>query len=191
MKLSLKIKSLIVSCLMLLPGAVHAVPAHVLIIRHAEKPADDTNTHLSPRGVERAEALAKLFNQENPFPGIGKPAAVFAASPKREEGSLRSIETATPIAFALGLKADDSYTSRDHKALANFILSHKAFTGKTILIVWTNDEIPKLAKHFGAENPKNWPKKSFDRVWDISYPQGENSPVFKNLPQKVLEGDTL
>jgi hypothetical protein len=45
-------------------------PAHILIIRHAEKPAEGSG--LSPEGKARAPALPKLFmksdDRPNPFP---------------------------------------------------------------------------------------------------------------------------
>src|SRR5690242_11533265 len=39
-------------------------PAQIVLIRHAEKPADPTNPHLSPAGVNRAERLVAFIKTD-------------------------------------------------------------------------------------------------------------------------------
>lgn len=167
-----------------------ALPGQVLIIRHAEKPENDAEIHLSPVGRRRAEALVAFFRQHASVTEFGPPVAIFAAAPRHEDGSLRSIETVTPLARAMGINVDDSYTARDFKDLADHVLDKKKYEGRTVLISWPRDEIPKLAKHLGVRPaPDNWDKGTFDRVWKITYPR-KNSAHFVDLPQGVLPGDS-
>jgi hypothetical protein len=170
------------------PTATAAAPAQVLIIRHAEKPADDKGDHLSDQGRVRAAALPKLFTNDDRFTEFGTPVAIYAASPVRKKGSVRSIETVEPLAKQNGQTIITKFTSDDYKAAAKEILSTSAYSGKTVLIAWPNDEIPKLAKAFGVKKPGGWPKEVFDRVWKIRFK--ENTREFSNLPQKLLPGDT-
>ncbi len=166
-----------------------AAPAEVLIIRHAEKPPDDRGDHLSPRGFERATALPKIFTNDKRFCEFGPPEAIYAASPVRRKGSVRSIETVEPLAKHYGQTPIIKFTSAQFKQVAKEILTSEAFNGKSVLIAWTNDEIPKLAKAFGVVKPGGWPKEVFDRVWRIRYKNNSVSE-FSNLPQKLLPGDT-
>src|SRR6516162_9184394 len=58
-------------------------PQHVLLIRHAEKPDDDTDIHLTSRGAARAAALPSLFVIPPTFPtkpaAFATPEFIFAA----------------------------------------------------------------------------------------------------------------
>src|SRR4051812_10556988 len=70
-------------------------PAQILIIRHAEKPPEESKSvDLSPEGMERASALPGLFKMSdknaNPFP---KPDFIFAT--KNSKHSHRPLETVT------------------------------------------------------------------------------------------------
>jgi hypothetical protein len=168
--------------------AVNSGPSEVLIIRHAEKPPDDKGDHLSEKGRERAAQLPKLFSNDERFTEFGNPAAIYAASPVRKKGSVRSIETVEPLAKHLNISAITKFTSDEYKEIAKEILANESFNGKSVLIAWPNDEIPKLAKAFGVVKPGGWPKEIFDRVWRIRFKENKVSE-FSNLPQKLLPGD--
>ena len=47
----------------LLSLSLHAAPAEVIVIRHAEKPRDKDDNHLSPAGRERAGRLPEFLKQ--------------------------------------------------------------------------------------------------------------------------------
>jgi hypothetical protein len=57
---------------------VLARPARVILLRHAEKPPDESNVHLSERGESRARALAVFLTTKPAFVTNGLPAALFA-----------------------------------------------------------------------------------------------------------------
>src|SRR5437899_782826 len=85
-------------------GPTTAFPRQVLVIRHAEKPDDDTNIHLTSRGAARAAALPSLFLIPPTFPSKSAPLAApdFIFATKESKHSNRPVETVTPLARALG-----------------------------------------------------------------------------------------
>lgn len=180
---------LFLAALALHPSLSFATPAQVLLIRHAEKPEDDNEPNLSARGKERAEALVSVFTSNPAMLEFGKPVAIYAAKPK-EGGSVRSIETVTPLAKHLGVEVRAEYMADEVKDAAKEILKKRSYDGKTVLIAWPNDEIPKFARKLGAEDaPKDWKKKVFDRVWKLTF-SADGSVQFANIPQKALPGDS-
>lgn len=162
-------------------------PAHVLIIRHAEKPAGDS-PDLSPRGKERARALRNLFKKSESRPKkLPKPDFIFAAGDSKK--SHRSRETVANLAKKLEVKIDDRYANGDFARLAKELLSNPKYAGKTVLICWHHGTIPDLAAKLGARAPRNWKDTVFDRVWRIDY-DGTGKARLRDLPQRLLAGDS-
>jgi hypothetical protein len=150
----------------------HAQPSEVLIIRHAEKP-DDDSIHLSPRGQRRAEALPQLFmnspDRPDPFP---KPDFIFAT--KKSHHSNRPVETVTPLARALNLDIHARFKDEEVEELATELLTNPRYAGKVVLVCWHHGKIPKLARKLKAEHvPDHWGDDVFDKVWVITYKNGE------------------
>jgi hypothetical protein len=179
--------------LLLLAPFAHAqdtktYPAHVLIIRHAEKPADDS-VDLSPRGKERAKALHKLFKKSASRPKpLPTPDFIFAT--KDSKRSYRPRETVTPLAKKLELKINDDFANDDFAKLAQELFSNPKYAGKTVLICWHHGKIPKLAARLHAPGvPKDWKDTVFDRVWRIDYAT-TGKAKYRELPQLLLKGDT-
>ena len=158
-----------------------AGPALVMIIRHAEKPADK-DPNLSPRGFERATALATAFPAHFPHPD-------FLIATKRSKNSDRSVETITPLAKAMHLEIAHEFKDDDVAELAKSVLTDPKYAGKTVLIAWHHGKIPELAHALGARDaPDAWDEKAFDRVWKITYDKGVAK--WENLPQHALPGDS-
>jgi phosphohistidine phosphatase SixA len=140
-------------------------PAAILIIRHGEKPDDESDRHLSNQGRIRAKILGEKLPPM--FPSIS---ALFAAAPS--EDSDRPYETIKPLGEVLGLKIDRSFTDKQHSELAKEILSDSTnYGGKTILICWHHEKIPALARDDLGQvaAPETWPDEVFDQIWQISY----------------------
>ena len=165
-------------------------PAHILIIRHAEKPPDaDRSLDLAPAGTARAKALPQLFksspNRPDPFP---TPDFIFATQDTKH--SHRPVETVAPLGAALGLRINTTFSDNDVRALARELLEHRKYEGKTVLVVWHQGTIPDLAKALGAHDaPKGWPDSVFDRVWEITYSKKGKASV-KDRPQHLMSGDS-
>lgn len=158
-----------------------ATPAQVLIIRHAEKPAQ--GNELSPKGQSRAQSLIGFFKPLAPV-------AIYAASPDKPGGSIRSIQTVEPTASALGLQLQTQFTASQVQELASVVLNSPELDGKVVLICWAHSQIPEIAAALGAEQaPSSWNGSVFDRVWRLDFKQGQVMS-FLDLPQHVLPGDS-
>ena len=157
-------------------------PAIVLIIRHGEKPDGSGDPNLSPRGFERAKALARVIPAHFPRPD-------FLFATKKSKGSVRPIETITPLSHVLGETINEDYADDEVAALAKEVLSNPKYNGKIVMIAWHHGKIPDLAKDLGASNaPEEWSGKTFDRVWQLTFRDG--SVQFANLPENALPGDS-
>jgi hypothetical protein len=66
------------------------------------------------------------------------------------------------------------------------ILKDLAFAARS-LICCIHGKIPDVAKALGVAKPPKWDGKVFDRVWQITFPQGK--ATLKDLPQTLLYGD--
>jgi broad specificity phosphatase PhoE len=155
-------------------------PKTIFIIRHAEKPDDLGDPHLSPRGQQRAAALPRY-----PFPKL---AAIFAARISSE--SERPVETVTPIKTDRNMSLSADVKDREFQKLVAQVMSED-FKDTEILICWHHGEIPALAAALGAKVPPNykWPDDVFDRVWVLSY-GADGSVNREDRPQRLLPGDS-
>jgi hypothetical protein len=174
--------------------------ALVMIIRHAEKPANsgaphgidvngDPNPHsLIVRGWTRAGSLVQLFapGTGTPRSGLARPAAVYAAGGSGGEGH-RPRETVTPLAGRLGVQVNTKFSKGGEAALAKECAGRTAPT----LISWQHEEIPAILAAFGQVTPTppaRWPDDRFDVVWVITPSSGGWS--FTQVPQLLLDGDS-
>ena len=176
-------------------------PRQVLIIRHAEKPEDDTDIHLASRGAARAAALPSLFVIPPTFPtkpaAFATPEFIFAA--KQSNYSNRSVETVTPLAKALAdMPIDHRHADRAFQGLVDDLFSESKYAGKTILICWHHASLPALAlavtamannaSQIKGQVPQRWGGSVFDRVWVITFDDAGNA-TFDDRPQRLLFGD--
>jgi phosphohistidine phosphatase SixA len=161
-------------------------PNVVIIIRHAEKPDPgpdgEKDPNLSPRGYERADALAKVIPEHFPRPD-------FLLATMKSKGSNRPVETITPLANALHEPIESTFKDDEFVQLAHAVLTDPKYSGKTVLIAWHHGKIPELAKALGVQDaPDKWNPDVFDRVWEITFQ--DNTPTWKDLPEDALPGDS-
>ncbi len=169
-------------------GRVVAAPAEVIIIRHAEKPAEGPELNL--RGQERAAALVPYFLGTPEVLEHQTPVAIYAQAVKKASSSRRAIETVKPLADTLKLHVIDKFTREEFQAMVNEILSKPEYEGHTVLICWEHKVIPEMAKAFHAEGaPDSWPGEVYDRTWIITFKAGA-APTCRTVPQKLLFGDS-
>lgn len=180
-------------------AASFAAPAQVILIRHGEKPAHGSG--LNEQGFARAAALVKYFRTNQAVTEYGTPAAIYAMKPPRPGGSVRPIQTVTPLATALSLPVISDYLREDVSDLANAILSDKAYDGKMVLICWEHNAIPEIVSAFaeaaGTEDgvaaalPSSWDGSAFDRTWILDFSPDGKVASFRDLPQRLLPGDSV
>jgi len=148
-------------------------PAQIILIRHAEKPADDANPHLSRAGMKHAQRLVSFMTTNPAMIRFGAPVAIFATQTTQHDNGQRTQETVAPLARALKLKVQTPFLGKDYAALAKLILSTPAYAGKAVLICWNHEEIPQLAAALGVTpEPPKWKGSVFDVVYVISYHDG-------------------
>ena len=148
-------------------------PAQIILIRHAEKPLDAKNPHLSRLGIKRAERLVSFITTDPRMTRFGLPVAVFATRTTKDDNGQRTQETVAPLARALKLPVQTPFLGKDYAALAKLILTNSGYAGKTVLICWNHEEIPQLSAALGiTPAPPKWKSSVFDRVYIISYQGG-------------------
>jgi hypothetical protein len=151
-----------------------ARPAHIILIRHAEKPVDQSDPHLSPAGVTRAERLVSFIKTDPAMTALGTPVAIFATHTTKDGDGQRSQETVGPLGRALKLTVQTPVIGKDFAEIPKLLLENPAYAGKTVLICWNQEMIPALAGALGVKpKPPNWKAEVFDRVYVISYRDGK------------------
>jgi hypothetical protein len=175
-------------------AVAQAMPAQVMIIRHAEKYEDRQKIHLNPRGLTRAKALAQFFQTEPRVLRYGPPAAIIAESPSQKKKSVRCEETVAPLAEALGKKVINRFTYDDVPQLLEWLRASEEWKSNSVLICAEHADIIPLAAGLGVPNIRQqvWPHETFDRVWLIDFSQEDGKVIgFQDIPQCLLFGDSF
>jgi hypothetical protein len=135
----------------------------VLIVRHAEKPAEGTG--LTTTGEARAQLYAKYFR---PFreEGLSISADCLYAGTD-SKSSVRPRLTLEPLSKATGLPLHLNVGTKDPEALVHELKTEAH--GQHPLIAWRHGEIPALLTAFGIAPEKvipngKWPDDVFDWV---------------------------
>jgi len=132
----------------------------IIFVRHAEKAAEPANNPgLTEAGRRRAAELTRQLVDADVVAGID---AIYS-TPYR-----RNLETARPVADALGLVIHQ-YDPDDNEAVLADIL--KTYKGKIILVVAHSDTLPTLIADLGAS--KKVPpiaEYEYDNIYIISIP---------------------
>lgn len=179
--------SALITTFLLSISTLNALPAQVILIRHAEKPS--SGSELSLRGQERAAALAPYILGTQVYTKYGPPVAIFAQNPKNDKSSIRSIQTVAPLSAALGLTTNHSFTRKEYKGLVDEITTNPLYTGKTVLICYEHKTIPEIAQKLGVKFTPKWPGHVYDWVWVITF-DSKNTPKLQIFPQQLMYGDS-
>jgi hypothetical protein len=87
------------------------------------------------------------------------------------------------------LNVDARFVSEEYRELAALLLSDRRYEGKTVLVCWHHGTLPELAEALKARDvPEKWKDGTFDRVWVITYENGEGK--LTRRPQSLLPGDS-
>jgi hypothetical protein len=141
----------------------HLANATVLIVRHAEKPAEGRS--LTPQGFARAASYAHYFH---PFV-VDKSSisinALYAGSDSPD--SIRPRLTLEPLSHSIGVPLNTQFSTNEPEALAHALAAESH--GDRVLIAWRHKKIPALLNAFGAHPavllPEGtWPDEVYDWV---------------------------
>jgi hypothetical protein len=186
-------------------------PSKIMLIRHAERPADvhavpgvtgapygalpdgdrDINS-LSIAGWQRAGALASLFDpSRGPLQDsrLAVPNALFATAVAQMSTSKREQQTITPLASTLGLAITAKYSKRKPKDVVKDVLASEG----VVLIAWDHKFLTSIARELVGGNtpiPKKWKGKRFDLVWVFDWNESTKTYDFCQVPQLLLAGDS-
>ncbi|HEX3982229.1 MAG TPA: hypothetical protein VHX12_00910 [Acidisoma sp.] len=137
--------------------------ATILIVRHAEKPADGTG--LSPAGEMRAQVYANYFQD---FSMSGMPAQITElVAAEDSDKSDRPRLTLEPLSAETGMVINQPCPDHAVKTLVAWLKTRPAH--QTTLVSWHHTKIGKLLAALGADPEQllpngHWPNDSFDWV---------------------------
>jgi len=160
----------------------------VLIVRHAEKPADGPG--LAPLGEKRAEAYVDYFqNLTSAAVGAGRPLrpqTLIATADSPE--SARPGLTLKPLAAALHLPLDQRFKDKDYAAMVQALETEPH--GAVVLIAWHHGKIAKMLTAFGADPQLllpagKWPEDRYD--WLIELPFDADGKLITDQARRVAE----
>jgi hypothetical protein len=175
----------------------------ILLIRHAEKPAKDgapfgitakgerSKESLEVRGWQRAGALANLLAPTNgrfQHPSLAKPQYLYASKPMRRKGSRRPMETLMPLAQKLAVRIHSNFQRAEYESMVEEVVLSKG----VVLICWQREYIPDIASLILGNDriaPPEWPDDCYDMIWVFDLLPSRLKYSFKQVPQKLLEGD--
>ena len=181
----------------------HSASTSIVFARHAEKPSDSGKPHginhdgvpdphsLSVRGWTRAGALASMFGllPQARYPGVNRPAAIYATEPSHQAKSTREFDTAHPTAKALGVTINCNYKHGEESALAEELQT----SVQNSFVVWHHGALPALLGNFSIHNasdiPSKWPEDRFDLLWVLTRIPGSASYMWSEVNQSLLDGD--
>jgi len=112
-------------------------PQFILVMRHAEKPADPADPDLSSTGKERAAELAKYIPAT-----FGDLDFLFAAAISKH--SARPFETVKPLLKRTGLPIDSTVADQDYLFLASELLSDAQVCGQANLALLASRQYTRV-----------------------------------------------
>lgn len=138
-------------CTLLLPVTVQAEPDLIILVRHAEKAADNpADPSLSVNGQSRALALA-IALQHSAVSNI------FTTQFKRTR------ETALPLAQTRGITPQVLEAKRGAEHINEVVAAVRASTG-VVLVVGHSNTVPAIASALGAPAMKDFCENSFSHM---------------------------
>ena len=172
--------------------AVYALPAQVLIIRHAEQ--NHATGELNPFGISRAAALAEFFQSNATAMRFGPIVACFGARPHpfHGENTTRVMDTVSPTAVQLHMPIHAPYAPEEEDLLVNLVLNNPAYDGRTVLIAWHHFSLPILIRAFGYTPPfEHIPSDDYFYVFVLQYPVVTSTPppTCDYYSQALMRGD--
>jgi hypothetical protein len=153
--------------------ATRLANATVLIIRHAEKPANGSG--LSPAGEARAKAYAKYFRR---FTLDGAPVRIdtLIATADSDE-SRRERLTLEPLSHVIGLPIQQPFDDGAVKELVGWLAHGRP--DRDILIAWHHGKVPKLLAALGLDPStilpgSRWPSDVYDWLVMLRFDRNGN-----------------
>lgn len=132
----------------------------IIFVRHAEKASlTAADPGLSEEGQRRAEELARQLVDADVVAGID---AIYSTSYQR------TVETAKPVADALGLPITSYDAANTETIIDQIVKDHK---GRIILVVGHSNTLPALIRNMGAhQDVPAIAENEYDNLYLVSIP---------------------
>ncbi len=171
MTISYRVAFALLACGSMLCISPACADTTIVIVRHAEKPAQGLG-QLSCQGLNRALALPAVLLSR-----YGNPSAIYAPNPaikKNDKGVayayIRPLATIEPLAIRAGLPVNLDWGLADISVLAEQLLVQNE---GTLIVAWEHHYGEKLAKHLlsalGSDPAQvpDWDDADFDSIFVI------------------------
>jgi len=137
----------------------------VIVVRHAEKLADEGDPSLSTAGVARAEALSRTLAH--------LPVTVLFASQYK-----RTQETLAPLASQFGIPVQ-VHDARDVVGLAGVLRSQHA--GQVVVVAGHSNTVPDLMRALGVESVSDMSDQQYEDLFVVRlHPDGSATALHFN-----------
>lgn len=100
---------------------------------------------------------------------------------------MRPEETMKPLADALGMKLNKTYSRDKATTCARDILKNRKYDSKMVIVCFEHNALGEIAQELGVKYDTDWSKHVWDQVWIIDFIDGEVS--MKKIAQKLMYGD--
>lgn len=124
----------------------------VILVRHAERADDSSDTDLSPEGRQRAELLAKMLLRSGP-------SVLLASQFKRTQQTLR------PLAEALGLPIRIIDAENEHELIEIIRTGQR---GRLSVVASHSDRIPTLVARLTGETVEPVEHEEYNRFYVLT-----------------------
>ncbi|KAF0687412.1 Aste57867_20848 [Aphanomyces stellatus] len=129
---------------------------YIYLIRHGEKPDDEDDKYLSPRGEQRAACLAAKWKAAG-FTNLYCP----DFDPDTNKRG-RACQTLRPLSKAIPLPLNSDFDRDDPDGVAAALL--EAVQDGPVLLAWEHKVLTDIGEALGGAS-KTYPKKEFDLIW--------------------------
>jgi broad specificity phosphatase PhoE len=116
-------------------------PTIVYVVRHAEKAADPNDPPLSPAGVVRADALARVLEG-------AEIAAIYSSQTQRTESTVRPLSQKIGIPISLGTASMDDPAAYARQLAAEVLAKHR---GQNVVIVNHSNTVPVIVETLSGQ----------------------------------------
>jgi phosphohistidine phosphatase SixA len=147
-----------------------ATSTTVVLVRHAEKELGAiSDAPLSPEGEQRADRLANMFGDNQPF---GRLRRIYVTNTRRTQ------QTALRLSQRLGINSEVVDAKTDSAELARRVLSENR--GGRVLIVGHSNTVPELVKDLsGADAVPPIGEEEYDTMYVVTVPSIGQASVLR------------
>ena len=178
-----RIAGLTLATLVVAIQAAGATPKEVLLLRHGHKDTVRGDSNLSPQGLVRMEAMARVITA-----CFGAPTQLRVYPFDRLTGkNARSYQSAVPLAVATGLTialAEGAPTDSEQEGRS--ILSDPSANDGRLVMIWEHRRLPDLARGLGWGTMPPIADDDFDRLELLRYGPGSVTPTVERYSQSRL-----